>query len=103
MEHRDCDERTESECLHTGKLHLITQRSIVSHQWATRVTTIVVDCESHHNNLWLLMGAKTIPEAFGEILRECRTKAGISQEQLALKSDLDRTYISLPEKGIEVP
>jgi transcriptional regulator with XRE-family HTH domain len=49
------------------------------------------------------MGAKSIPEAFGEVLRECRTKVGISQEQLALKADLDRTYISLLERGLRQP
>lgn len=49
------------------------------------------------------MGAKTIPEAFGEVLRECRTKAGYSQESLALKAELDRTYISLLERGLRQP
>jgi transcriptional regulator with XRE-family HTH domain len=49
------------------------------------------------------MGAKTIPQAFGVVLRECRTKSGISQEQLALKADLDRTYISLLERGLRQP
>jgi transcriptional regulator with XRE-family HTH domain len=49
------------------------------------------------------MGTKTIPKAFGEVLRECRKKLGISQENLALKSDLDRTYISLLERGLRQP
>lgn len=49
------------------------------------------------------MGAKTIPEAFGEVLRECRAKAGCSQEALALKAELDRTYISLLERGLRQP
>ena len=49
------------------------------------------------------MGARTIPQAFGEVLRDYRTKAGISQESLALKSDLDRTYISLLERGLRQP
>jgi transcriptional regulator with XRE-family HTH domain len=49
------------------------------------------------------MGTKTIPKAFGEVLRECRKKSGISQEQLALKADLDRTYISLLERGLRQP
>lgn len=49
------------------------------------------------------MGAKTIPEAFGEVLRECRAKAGYSQEALALKAELDRTYISLLERGLRQP
>jgi transcriptional regulator with XRE-family HTH domain len=49
------------------------------------------------------MGTKTIPNAFGEVLRDYRTKARISQENLALKSDLDRTYISLLERGLRQP
>ena len=49
------------------------------------------------------MGAKTIPEAFGEILRECRRKAGISQEELAGLADVDRTYVSLLERGLRQP
>lgn len=49
------------------------------------------------------MGTKTIPVAFGEVLRECRAKAGFSQEELALKADLDRTYISLLERGLRQP
>jgi transcriptional regulator with XRE-family HTH domain len=49
------------------------------------------------------MGAISLPQAFGAVLRECRTKSGMSQEQLALKADLDRTYISLLEKGLRQP
>jgi transcriptional regulator with XRE-family HTH domain len=49
------------------------------------------------------MGTRTIPQAFGEVLRDYRTKAGISQENLALKADLDRTYISLLERGLRQP
>jgi transcriptional regulator with XRE-family HTH domain len=49
------------------------------------------------------MGAKTIPQAFGKVLREYRMKAGISQEALALAADLDRTYVSLLERGLRQP
>jgi transcriptional regulator with XRE-family HTH domain len=49
------------------------------------------------------MGTRTIPQAFGEVLRDYRTKAGISQENLAFRSDLDRTYISLLERGLRQP
>lgn len=49
------------------------------------------------------MGTKSIPQAFGEVLRDYRTKAGLSQENLAFKSDLDRTYISLLERGLRQP
>ena len=41
--------------------------------------------------------------AFGAALRESRKSAGISQEQLAEAADLDRSFISLVERGIESP
>jgi len=49
------------------------------------------------------MGAVTISKAFGRVLRELRAKAGLSQEQLALSAGLDRTYISLLERGLRQP
>lgn len=42
-------------------------------------------------------------KAFGDALREIRKKKSISQERLALESGLDRTYISLIERGINSP
>jgi len=41
--------------------------------------------------------------AFGAALRECRRNAGISQEQLAEAAGLDRSFISLVERGIQSP
>lgn len=41
--------------------------------------------------------------AFGQVLREARQEHGLSQEQLALQSDIDRTYISKLEKGMYQP
>lgn len=41
--------------------------------------------------------------AFGERLRAIRIRAGISQEALADLADLDRTYISLLERGKRNP
>ncbi|MBM4220913.1 MAG: helix-turn-helix transcriptional regulator [Gammaproteobacteria bacterium] len=38
--------------------------------------------------------------AFGIVLRELRQKAGYSQEALALECDLDRTFISMLERGV---
>jgi transcriptional regulator with XRE-family HTH domain len=38
-------------------------------------------------------------EKFGEKLRTYRTQQGMSQEQLALKADIDRTYIASVENG----
>lgn len=42
-------------------------------------------------------------EAFGKVLRRLREEKGISQEQLALNSDLDRTFVSKLERGIRQP
>ena len=41
--------------------------------------------------------------AFGDVLRQRRLKAGYSQEQLALDCGLDRTFISLLERGLRQP
>jgi transcriptional regulator with XRE-family HTH domain len=39
----------------------------------------------------------------GEILREAREKAGLSQEQLAFRAGLDRTYVSQLENDKKSP
>lgn len=44
-----------------------------------------------------------IEEAFGLTLQKYRTDAKLSQEQLAFNSGLDRTYISLLERGKRRP
>ena len=44
-----------------------------------------------------------IEHAFGEVLRRLRTTSGLSQEELALRCGLDRTYISLLERGLRQP
>jgi len=36
-------------------------------------------------------------------LKELRVKKGYSQESLAIECDLDRTYISLLERGLRQP
>lgn len=46
---------------------------------------------------------ETIQQLYGVILRKNRVAAGLSQEQLALLSGLDRTYISLLERGLRNP
>jgi transcriptional regulator with XRE-family HTH domain len=48
------------------------------------------------------MGAE-ISVAFGRVLRESRTKASLSQEALALAAGIDRTYVSLLERGKRQP
>jgi transcriptional regulator with XRE-family HTH domain len=40
---------------------------------------------------------------FGKVLKSIRIKKKISQEELAFQSDLDRTYISMLERGIHQP
>lgn len=44
-----------------------------------------------------------LERAFGDALREVRKEHGVSQEQLALDSGLDRTYVSLIERGVQSP
>ena len=47
--------------------------------------------------------SKSVQKAFGEALREVRAGRGLSQQDLALESKLDRTYISLLERGLRQP
>ena len=42
-------------------------------------------------------------EAFGLVIKELRKTRGISQEKLAFKGNLDRTFISLLERGLRKP
>lgn len=46
---------------------------------------------------------RDIAKAFGLALREARLAMGASQEALALDADVDRTYISLLERGLRQP
>lgn len=45
----------------------------------------------------------TPAECFGKVLREARERAKLSQEALADLADLDRTYVSLLERGRRQP
>lgn len=45
----------------------------------------------------------TIEEAFATVLRELRASKGLTQERLAFEADLDRTFISLLERGHRQP
>ncbi|AYQ30321.1 XRE family transcriptional regulator [Polaromonas sp. SP1] len=49
------------------------------------------------------MHGKDIGVIFGEVLRVHRMAAGISQEELAFRSDVDRTYVSRLERGTRQP
>lgn len=44
-----------------------------------------------------------IVQTFGNVLCELRKEQNISQEKLAEYCDLDRTYISLLERGLRQP
>lgn len=47
--------------------------------------------------------AGKVATAFGEVMRQTRTSRRISQQALALESGLDRTYVSLLERGHRQP
>ena len=44
-------------------------------------------------------GHPTIRVAFGTRLRELRNRAGLTQEKLALRAELDRSYVGQVERG----
>lgn len=46
------------------------------------------------------MDNKEILLSFGQRVKSLRLQKGLSQEQLAMQADLDRTYISGIERGI---
>lgn len=46
---------------------------------------------------------ENLNRAFGSALREIREAKGYSQQNLAFECDLDRTYISLLERGKRQP
>lgn len=43
--------------------------------------------------------AKKLSEVFGKLIRDQRTKNGLSQEELATRSGFHRTYIGMIERG----
>lgn len=46
---------------------------------------------------------KSLSKVCGEVLKELRNEAGISQENLAYESELDRSFISMMERGLRLP
>lgn len=44
-----------------------------------------------------------LERAFGDVLRKRRLAAGVTQEELALEVGLDRTFLSLLERGERRP
>ena len=45
----------------------------------------------------------TLEAAFGSVVKQLRTEKGLSQENLAFDSGLDRSYISQLECGLRQP
>lgn len=52
-----------------------------------------------HNLRKIKFNSMDIKQKIGQRIKELRLKQGISQEQLALRSDLDRTYMTSVENG----
>jgi transcriptional regulator with XRE-family HTH domain len=48
-------------------------------------------------------GHREVRLAFGATLRAARDKQGVTQDQLAIRCDFDRTYPSLMERGLRQP
>jgi transcriptional regulator with XRE-family HTH domain len=49
------------------------------------------------------VGATDLQVAFGEVVRELRLEAGLSQEALSFACGRHRTYVSLIERGRNAP
>lgn len=49
------------------------------------------------------LNRRRLARAFGHVLRTVRTGKGVSQEQMAHDSEIDRTYPSLLERGLRTP
>jgi transcriptional regulator with XRE-family HTH domain len=47
--------------------------------------------------------AMTTEEAFGHVVQELRRARNLTQDELAIRSGLHRTYISLVERGLRSP
>jgi transcriptional regulator with XRE-family HTH domain len=46
---------------------------------------------------------QTISERFGQVIKAVRERQGISQEKLAELAEIDRTYVSMIERGKRHP
>lgn len=49
------------------------------------------------------IGSAIVAKSFGRVLRAYRSRSAISQERLAEAVGMDRTYISMLERGIHQP
>jgi DNA-binding XRE family transcriptional regulator len=57
----------------------------------------------HTSNDVVAMRSSSVPTAFGQVLRAQRERCSLSQEALALKANVDRTFVSQIERGIRQP
>jgi len=46
---------------------------------------------------------KDLKATIGDVLRAAREKLGLSQEELAERAGVDRTYVSILERGLKSP
>ena len=46
---------------------------------------------------------RSLQKKFGKVLKESRLRKSLSQEDLALECGLDRTFISMLERGVRQP
>jgi transcriptional regulator with XRE-family HTH domain len=51
----------------------------------------------------LPLSTDSLPAVFSELVKKARSKAGMTQEELAAKVHLTREYISLLERGKRMP
>jgi len=49
------------------------------------------------------MDSANISRIFGEVLRRYRSERDITQEELALQADVDRTFVYRLERGVRQP
>ena len=59
--------------------------------------------DSHANRMLACVAKNPILVAFGRALKKIRQRQGLSQETLAHEAGLDRTFISLLERGQRQP
>lgn len=58
---------------------------------------------SHKDKVFPMEDQRSLQIKFGEVLRESRLRKSFSQEDLALICELDRTFISMLERGVRQP
>jgi transcriptional regulator with XRE-family HTH domain len=58
---------------------------------------------ARHNQSRQIQPVSGPRKAFGQALREFREAKGVSQERLATDAGVDRSYVSLVERGIQGP